>query len=158
MNRDIRYAMGIVIGMVVVVAAGSGEHHHASALADEGQRYVAGAEDDFDVSWHTVDGGGGMSTGADFVLRGTIGQPDAGTLSGGGFELRGGFRQALGAGCGDCPTDVDGDGNTGPFDLAFLLGFWGPVSQKTICLDADSDGTIGPFDLAFVLGFWGPCE
>ena len=28
--------------------------------------------------------------------------------------------------CGSCPTDIDGDGGTGPFDLAFLLGEWGP--------------------------------
>lgn len=46
----------------------------------------------FDLSWHTVDGGGGMnSAGSDFKLSGTIGQPDAGVLTGGDFELTGGF-------------------------------------------------------------------
>ncbi len=54
-------------------------------------------------------------------------------------------------------TDVDDDGNTWPFDLAFLLGNWGPVGPNTFCLDADDDGEIGPFDLAFLLGNWGPC-
>ena len=36
------------------------------------------------------------------ILRGTIGQPDAGDLAGGGFVLRGGFWQPVAAeeGCG----------------------------------------------------------
>ena len=32
----------------------------------------------FDLSWHTIDGGGGYSVGGTFELNGTIGQPDAG--------------------------------------------------------------------------------
>ena len=48
---------------------------------------------DFDIDWYTIDGGGEMfSTGNSFELSGTIGQPDAGlTLTGGTFELTGGF-------------------------------------------------------------------
>jgi len=46
----------------------------------------------YDLSWNTVDGGGAMfSTGGSYSLGGTIGQPDAGTLSGGGYALAGGF-------------------------------------------------------------------
>jgi hypothetical protein len=47
----------------------------------------------FDLSWSTVDGGGGTSVGGQFSLTGTIGQPDAGvaTLTGGQFSLTGGF-------------------------------------------------------------------
>jgi hypothetical protein len=47
----------------------------------------------FDLSWHTSDGGGAMwTTGGNFELSGTIGQPDAGALmTGGVFELIGGF-------------------------------------------------------------------
>lgn len=41
-------------------------------------------------SW-SIDGGGGTSAGGGFSVSGTIGQPDAGTLSGGGFGLVGGF-------------------------------------------------------------------
>jgi hypothetical protein len=59
--------------------------------------------------------------------------------------------------CGACPTDVDGDNSTGAFDLAFLLGNWGPTVPASACLDADEDGIIGAFDLAFLLGNWGPC-
>ena len=49
----------------------------------------------FELSWYTIDGGGGRSsTGGGFDLAGTIGQPDAAsnpTLTGGTFELTGGF-------------------------------------------------------------------
>ncbi len=60
--------------------------------------------------------------------------------------------------CGDCPTDVNDDGETGPFDLAFLLGNWGPFGPDAQCLDANFDDIIGPFDLAFLLGNWGLCQ
>ena len=46
----------------------------------------------YDLSWNTVDGGSAMfSTGGSYSLGGAIGQPDAGTLSGGGYTLVGGF-------------------------------------------------------------------
>jgi hypothetical protein len=45
----------------------------------------------YDLSWSTLDNGGGRSTGGQFALSGTIGQPDAGALSGGQFKLEGGF-------------------------------------------------------------------
>jgi hypothetical protein len=46
----------------------------------------------FDLSWSTIDGGGGTSAGGQFTLTGTIGQPDASvTLTGGQFNLTGGF-------------------------------------------------------------------
>ncbi len=61
------------------------------------------------------------------------------------------------SGCGPCPTDVNGDGETGPFDLAALLAAWGPVEAGN-CLDANGDGDIGPFDLATLLAAWGPCS
>ena len=47
----------------------------------------------YDLSWWTVDGGGGMSTNssAGYTLHGTAGQPDAETLSGNDYALAGGF-------------------------------------------------------------------
>ena len=46
----------------------------------------------YDLTWNTVDGGGyTFSTGGNYTLDGTIGQPDAGTLIGGGYTLGGGF-------------------------------------------------------------------
>ncbi len=44
------------------------------------------------LSWFAVDGGGiSASQGGEFSVASTIGQPDAGTLSGGDFALNGGF-------------------------------------------------------------------
>lgn len=45
----------------------------------------------WDLSWFTWDGGGGESAGGTYVLNGTIGQPDAGTMTGGTYSLEGGF-------------------------------------------------------------------
>jgi len=44
----------------------------------------------FDLSWWSVDGGG-ESTGGSYALRGSVGQPDAGSLAGGSYTLEGGF-------------------------------------------------------------------
>jgi len=46
---------------------------------------------DYELTWSTIDGGGGRSSGGDFALVGTIGQPDAGRMEGGDYELSGGF-------------------------------------------------------------------
>jgi hypothetical protein len=43
------------------------------------------------INWFTVDGGGGEAGGGGYSLRGTIGQPDAGVMSGSGFFIAGGF-------------------------------------------------------------------
>jgi hypothetical protein len=46
----------------------------------------------YDLTWSTIDGGGGSSAGGGYQLTGTLGQPDAGiTLRGGGYSLSGGF-------------------------------------------------------------------
>ena len=56
----------------------------AVALAQSGGIY--------DLSWSSVDGGGyTFSAGGAYTLGGTIGQPDAGLLSGGDYTLGGGF-------------------------------------------------------------------
>jgi hypothetical protein len=45
----------------------------------------------YDLTWNTIDGGGGTSTGGAYSLSGTIGQFDAGMMSGGSYTLIGGF-------------------------------------------------------------------
>ncbi len=45
----------------------------------------------YDLSWFTIDGGGGTSSGEGYELSGTIGQPDAGVMAGGSYVLVGGF-------------------------------------------------------------------
>ena len=66
---------------------------------------------DYDLFWHTFDGGGAMfSTGGNFSLGGTIGQPDASnTLSGGNFGLVGGFWAVGAAGEAPCSGSIRGD-------------------------------------------------
>ena len=50
------------------------------------------AQGGYDLSWWTADGGGyTFSTGAGYSLGGTVGQPDAGLMSGPGYRLAGGF-------------------------------------------------------------------
>ena len=45
----------------------------------------------YSIDWFTIDGGGGTSTGGVYSVTGTVGQPDAGHLSGGNITLDGGF-------------------------------------------------------------------
>jgi len=46
----------------------------------------------YSIDWHTIDGGGGISTGGVYSVSGTIGQPDAGpTMTNGQYTLTGGF-------------------------------------------------------------------
>ena len=159
LNKTRILALCVMTALCSVIAA-QGQHFDTDWRAGSADREAAAAGGDFDLSWWTVDGGGGTSSGGDFVLRGTIGQPDAGDLTGGNYTLRGGFWQPAAPekeGCGDCPTDSDGDGDTDAFDLAVLLGAWGPATPNSACLDADENGFIEAFDLAVLLGAWGPC-
>jgi len=52
---------------------------------------LAQSDGGYDLSWWTVDAGGGFSTGGGYTLGGTVGQPDAGFLVGNGYALTGGF-------------------------------------------------------------------
>lgn len=69
----------------------------------------------YDLSWNSVDGGGGTSVGGTFALHGSVGQPDAGDLAGGTFTLSGGFWAVAAsdvvscAGATDC-ADLDTNG------------------------------------------------
>ena len=59
-----------------------------------GSLSIAQAQRDtgYTLDWWTVDGGGQTEPGGSgYTLSGTIGQPDADSLSGGGYTLSGGF-------------------------------------------------------------------
>jgi hypothetical protein len=45
----------------------------------------------YSIDWFKVAGGGGTSTGGTYQVSGTIGQHDAGAVSGGNYALTGGF-------------------------------------------------------------------
>jgi len=51
--------------------------------------FLAAAQ--YSIDWFTIDGGGGISTGGVYAVSGSIGQPDAGRMSGGNFAMDGGF-------------------------------------------------------------------
>lgn len=54
-----------------------------------------------------------------------------------------------------CPTDLDGDGQTGFGDLLALITAWG--SCPGCAADLDDDGLVGFGDLVLILTAWGPC-
>jgi hypothetical protein len=79
--RPLRWSMWLACGLW---ASGAG--------AQEAAKDAQGAAYGIDV-W-TIDGGGGHSSGGDFSVHGTIGQPDAEPLhpaTGNGFAITGGF-------------------------------------------------------------------
>jgi hypothetical protein len=78
-----------------------------------------------DATWHTIDGGGGVSRSADgrFSVSGTAGQPDAGVKADNAsrFALVGGFWYAETVFCGCTLTVASSGGNiivSWPFDLS----------------------------------------
>jgi len=118
---------------------------------------AARAVDDFEVSRSTIDGGGVMfSTGGDFELSGTIGQPDAGTMAGGDFSLSGGFWFA------EPPGDCNSTGNVNLLDYDDLqVCLSGPdaglPASECNCFDIDNDSDvdlsdIGRFQVSFTDG------
>ncbi|MDX2131029.1 MAG: hypothetical protein SFY69_03120 [Planctomycetota bacterium] len=89
------------------------------------------------IDWYTIDGGGGTSSGASFVLSGTIGQPDAGVMSGGSFTLTGGFWVGgSNGGPAPCDPDVNCDGNVDQDDVACLVQ---AVAGEGSCICTDPD-------------------
>ena len=59
----------------------------------------------YSLDWATVDGGGGTISSNAYSLSGTVGQPEAGVLSGIGYKLEGGFWPGLGVlSTGSLPT------------------------------------------------------
>jgi hypothetical protein len=45
----------------------------------------------YEMVWRTMDGGGGVSSGGEYIVEGTIGQADAAYSAGGQYEVLGGF-------------------------------------------------------------------
>lgn len=111
--------------------------------------------DDFDVPWFTVDGGGGFSAAGVFEVEGTIGQPDAGYMSGGSFEIVGGFWGVpAGSEPPPCPGDLDGDHDVDIGDLSTLLSQFGSIGTG-LSGDLDNDGDVDITDLSTLLSTFG---
>ncbi len=93
----------------------------------------------YELTWHTIDSGGGFSAGGSFELEGTLGQPDAGILTGGNFELSGGFWAGAVPQCA-CLGDMNSDGDRNGADISAFVGC---VIGGGSCLCADVDGMNG---------------
>ena len=91
------------------------------------------------LDWSTIDGGGGTSRGGQYVLTGTIGQPDAEWSKAGSYELLGGFWP----GGPLCFVDFG--------DFAVFAELWliGGVSG-----DLDNDEDIDFADLQSLTDYW----
>jgi hypothetical protein len=87
------------------------------------------ADAQYSIEWFTIDGGGAPSSGGGSTLGGTIGQPDAGRMTGGLYSLKGGFwlggTSLVGVGDGEPHADLP---------LAFRLhaGYPNPVVRSTV--------------------------
>jgi hypothetical protein len=103
--------------------------------------------DGFDLTWSTIDGGGvgvsDESTGGNYTLSGTIGQPDPrnvpDAMTGGTYKLTGGFWVI--PECPAVPADYDGDCDVDEGDYTrFEACASGPdVSYAGECDDRDFD-------------------
>ena len=126
----------------------------------------------YDLSWFTIDSGGGACAGGIFELSGTIGHADASSfstpMSGGVFELVGGFwtADAPPAGCPGQRGDTNCDGTVDFFDIdPFLTAlFNNPQYLATYCggsncaVDVDESGTVDFFDIdPFLMCVFGDC-
>jgi hypothetical protein len=117
----------------------------------------------FSLSWSTVDGGGGTSSGGAFTLNGSIGQPDAGaTMSGGPFALTGGFWPS---GAATCTADIapagTPNGTVNVDDLLAVINAWGVCANPNVC-PADiapigGNDVVNVDDLLAVINAWGAC-
>jgi hypothetical protein len=88
------------------------------------------------ISRFTIDGGGGTrSTGGTFAVGGTIGQPDAGWLSGSSFTLSGGFWSG-GAAVTAVESGTPGVGpgfpNAAPLSFRMYPASPNPVAVRTV--------------------------
>ncbi|MBX3380391.1 MAG: DUF4082 domain-containing protein [Phycisphaeraceae bacterium] len=85
---------------------------------------VLESECPYDLSWFTIDCGGGTSTNGLFFLSGTSGQPDAGRMTGPPyFSLVGGYWGAAGA-APTCPADFNDDGLVDDEDFVLFANMY----------------------------------
>jgi hypothetical protein len=96
---------------------------------------------EYEISWSTIDGGGGVSSGGQYILTGTIGQHDATYSAGGNYELLGGFWP----GGPLCTVDF--------YHYARFAEYW---LQSGTGLPADlyEDGIVDSLDLELFVNEW----
>ena len=115
----------------------------------------AGDPQTLEIPWYSIDGGGGTSEGGQFSVAGTIGQHDAGAMTGGGFSLAGGFwaDSTPVQLPGDCEHDgdVDLDDYTCFFDCVLGPGQGLLPDCEPFDLDNDGDVDIADYSIFEIL-------
>jgi hypothetical protein len=121
----------------------------------------------YELSWNTIDSGGGNSTGGGYQLTGTIGQPDASTvpLAGGAYTIAGGFWPGAGQQPGQtCEGDADNSGAVDVDDLIAIILGWGgclgcPPNHCASDVAPHPNGNCATDvdDLISVILHWGAC-
>ncbi len=107
----------------------------------------AGSVDDFGLSRNAIGLGGAIrTTGGDFELSGSVGQPNTGRMAGGEFDLSGGFWFELVA--GDCAEDAGVSTGDIPGFVDCLSGPWAATQGECSCGDLDGDGDTDLHDVA----------
>jgi hypothetical protein len=95
---------------------------------------------EYEIPWHTIDGGGGTSTGGPYSITGTIGQADTGVSSAGAFVNSAGFWP----GNFGCVVNLT--------DLKRLAEAW--LSSGVLLADLDLSGKVDMADFAMLSGWW----
>ena len=113
---------------------------------------ISAAFSQYTIPWSTIDGGGATSSGGNFALTGTIGQPDASSfsspISGGSFSLVGGFWTGVAAPTCALPGDMDLSTLRNGLDIqGFIRCLLGVSGSNCACADISGNGTVGAEDI-----------
>lgn len=88
-----RTAIAALLFFAPLAFAQSGSYKAVPLPSGEHPTILPPAHDStFDLSWNTIDGGGGFMGNGSIELSGTVAQPDAGVMAVGNLELIGGFQ------------------------------------------------------------------
>jgi hypothetical protein len=108
----------------------------------------------YEISSSTQSGGGGISSGGEFSVVGTVGQSATGPIRGGEFQFLSGYLAS------ECviyaPSDLNFDGDTNAVDLGVFLLNWGECPNGILgCAgDVNYDSHIDAQDLGRILIEW----
>lgn len=108
----------------------------------------------YEISSSTQSGGGGLSSGGEFSVVGTVGQSATGPIRGGEFQFLSGYL------ANECviyaPSDLNFDGDTNAADLGVFLLNWGECPNGILGCpgDVNYDSHIDAQDLGRILIEW----
>jgi hypothetical protein len=108
----------------------------------------------YEISSSSYSGGGGLSSGGEFSVVGTVGQAATEPIQGGAFQFLSGYLAS------ECviyaPSDLNFDGETNAIDLGVFLLNWGECPNGMLGCpgDVNYDSHVNSQDLGFILIEW----